>query len=119
MEFIEKHSLILLAWMIHILLTGKVEKGKWAESFHLFEKQEQASKWFNRAKRLKRRHRRNVPTTTLLPHRFTSGDAITFCLEAVQYKPPQGTYLYDVLASAATEAQIWNYLWRTPRTTQD
>ena len=41
------------------------------------------------------------------------------CLQAVKYKPPQGSYLYDVLASAATEAQIWNYLWRTPRTTQE
>ena len=48
-----------------------------------------------------------------------SGDAITFCLEAVQYKPPKGTYLYNVLMSVTTEAQIWNNLWRKPRTTQN
>ena len=39
-EFIEKHSLILCAWMIHMQLNGKVEEGKLVEAFRQFEKQE-------------------------------------------------------------------------------
>jgi len=102
--------------MIHILLTGNVEKGKWIAAFRLFEKQEEASKWF---RRLPKKRRRNEAITTLLPHQYISGDAITYCLAALQHKPPQGTYIYDVLVSAATEAQIWNIFWRIPRTKQN
>ena len=55
---------------------------------------------------------------TILPDQFISGDAITYCLAALEYRPPQLTYLYDVLLSVATESQLWNTLWRFPRTTQ-
>jgi len=58
--------------MIYIILNGNVEKGKWISSFHLFEKQEQASKWFNRVRRMKKKRRRNDAINTLLPHRFMS-----------------------------------------------
>ena len=87
-EFIEQNSLIMRAWMVYIIVTGSVEKGNWIASFRFFEKQEQVSKWFNHAKRMPRKRRRNNAINTLLPHKLMSGDAITFCLEAVHYKPP-------------------------------
>ena len=40
------------------------------------------------------------------PHQYVSGDAITFCLKAIKFKPPKGTYVYDILMSAATESQL-------------
>ena len=77
--------------MIHILMRGNVEKGKWADNFCQFERQEIALKRFNKASRLRTRRRRNKAIHTLLPHQYLSGDTIMFCLDAVRYKPPQET----------------------------
>ena len=67
--------------------------------------------WFNRARRLRSKHK-NETIRTLLPHQFVAGDAIRYSLLAVKHKPPQGTFLYDVLMSASTESQLWHNLWR-------
>ena len=42
-----------------------------------------------------------------------------YSLLAVKHKPPQGTFIYDVLMSASTESQLWYNLWRGQRTTQN
>ena len=111
--------MILRARMIHILLQGTVETGKWFEAFRRFERKEQAQKWYKRARRLRMRRSRNDAINTVLPHKYISGDAITFCLAAVKHKPPLGTYVYDILLSLATVPQLWNILWRNSRTSQD
>ena len=49
-EFIEKHSLSLRAWMIHILIQGIPGNVEWHESFEQFRKQEQTSNWFHKVK---------------------------------------------------------------------
>ena len=117
-NFIEKHSMNLCALMIYILLQSNVEKDRWVENFRQFERQEKASKWFHQASRLRLRRRRNKAIHAVLPHQYVSGDAITLCLDAVKYKPRLKTYVYDVLLSVTTEAQLWTILRRTPRTSQ-
>ena len=72
---------------------------------------------FSTVNTLTRNRRRNEAARTLLLHRYISGDAIMFCLASAKFKPPQGTYVYDVLLSVATEPQLWTPLWRPPRTT--
>ena len=54
-----------------------------------------------------------------MPDQYISGDAIMFCLNAVNFKPPKGTYVYDVLLSAATESQLWTSFWRSKRKTKE
>lgn len=49
---------------------------------------------------------------------FLETQLSTVCLRLNINKLPQGTYVYDVLMSVATEAQLWHTLWRVPRTTQ-
>ena len=68
---------------------------------------------------LRTSRRRNQAIITILPDQYISRDAITFCLNAVKYKPPKGTYVYDVLMSAATELQLWTTLWRSKRKTKE
>ena len=118
-EFIEKHSMNLRAWMIYILLQDIQGNVEWHESFEQFQKQGQTSKWFDKAKLLRPNRRRNQAISTIMPHQYVSGDAITFCLKAVKFKPPKGTYVYDILMSAATESQLWTSLWRSKRKTKE
>ena len=97
--FIEKHSLALRAWMIRLLLKQDGMVSQWVDSFRQFQLQGQIPKWFKRTRELGTWRRRNKAISTLLPHQYISGDAITFCLAAVKHKPRQGTYVYDVLLS--------------------
>ncbi len=103
------------AWMIHILLNDTVENGEWVEDFRMFQSKEKNAGLFTQAKRLRKQRRRNRAIQTLLPHQYLSDDAITFCLAAIKYKPPPGTYVYDTALSVSTESQLWNTLWRASR----
>ena len=102
--------------MIHTLLQGIPGNVEWHESFAQFGKQGQTSNWFHKAKlRIIRRRKRNEAISTIMPDQYISGDAIMFCLNAVNFKPPKETYVYDVLLSAATESQLWTSFWRSKR----
>ena len=109
----------LRAWIIYILLQDIQGNVEWHESFEQFKKQGQTSKWFDKANLLRPNRRRNQAISTIMPHQYVSGDAITFCLKAVKFKPPKGTYVYDVLLSAATESQLWTNFWRSKRKTKE
>ena len=57
--------------------------------------------------------------STLLPDQYLSGDAIRLSLNALQYEPPIGQYVFDTLLSQITGAdrtnRLWNALWRRSR----
>ena len=54
-----------------------------------------------------------------MPNQYISGDALLYCLKEVKFKPPKGTYVYDVLLSQATESTLWNSFWRNKRRTRE
>jgi len=57
--------------------------------------------------------------STLLPDQYLSGDAIRLSLNALQYEPPTGLYVFETLLSQITGAdrtnRLWNALWRRSR----
>lgn len=115
-NFIETQSILIRAWMIHILLQYDFGEVTWQESLWVFIKQNGATQWFNRAAQLRKTWRRNQAIATLMPNKFLSGDAITFCRKAINYKPPKETYIFDVLMSVQPEPNLWKALWKHPWT---
>ena len=116
-NFIEECSMSIRAWMIQILLEHDLTIPTWHESLHQSINENQNLKWFNKAAKLSTTRRRNRAIATVMPHEYISGDAIFFCLKAIEYKPPKRTYIYDVLLSRTSESKLWTALWNPPKNT--
>ena len=118
-NFIEENSTVTRAWVISRLITPQTRQA-WDQSLLNFIRAPPHDQWFkiSASKTVAEQEKCNA-LSTLLPDQYLSGDTIRLSLNALQYKPPTGQYVFDTLLSQITGAdrtdRLCKALWRRSR----
>jgi hypothetical protein len=118
-NFIEKNSTATRAWLFSRLITPTTRQA-WDQSLLKFIRAPPHDQWFKiSASKTVAEQDKHKALSTLLPDQYLSGDATRLSLNALQYEPPIGLYVFDTLLSQITGAdrtnRLWNALWRRSR----
>ena len=120
-DFIEANSTATRAWLFSRLTTPPTRQA-WDQSLLSFIRAPSHGQWFkiSAGKTVAEQEKCNA-LSTLLPDQYLSDEAIHLSLNALQYEPPIGQYVFDTLLSQiyGTDRtdRLWQALWRRSKQT--
>ena len=120
-NFIEENSTATRAWLISRLTTPPTRQ-TWDQSLLNFIRAPPHDQWFkiktSTSKTVAEQQKCNA-LSTLLPDQYLSDEAIHLSLNALQYKPPTGQYVFNISLSQMTGPdttdRLCQTLWRRSR----